>query len=76
MAKYGWGDCSHCGCDVCITKDGRAHRHGYIRVKRGHQRVAYPDIPSGTDAYSCKGSGKPVINAYFKEDVLQEGQLR
>ncbi len=56
----------HILCQICMrpvkeTKDGRAKRHGIVRVR--YQIRAYSGIPLGwrqIDKSHCKGTGKPV----------------
>ena len=60
--QNGYGLCQHCGRDVIPTKDGRAIRHGYIRVRQGYKRTFLPDLLGGRDHHPCPGSGKPVKN--------------
>ena len=61
--KYGWGNCQHCGWDVGATKNGKAVRHGYIRIRKARRKIL-PDIPVGTDYGPCQGSGKPLRDFY------------
>lgn len=70
--RYGYGNCSHCGWDVGVTKQGKAVRHGFIRVRRGTRRTAYPDIPPGKTGHACKGSGQPV-NGWVRKN--EKGEL-
>lgn len=67
--KYGWGDCPYCGCDVGATKNGLAVRHGFIRIKVGIKRLAFPDLLGGHDYHPCKGSGKKLFNHFIPGGV-------
>lgn len=60
-SKHGWGNCPYCELFVCATKNGKTVRHGFIRVRKGYVRTAFPSIPSGTDGKPCSGSGKPIL---------------
>jgi hypothetical protein len=55
--RFGCGTCSYCNLEVAATKDGRAIRHGFIRVKKGYRRRAFPELRGGTTGYACRGSG-------------------
>jgi hypothetical protein len=65
--RFGWGDCQHCGRDVAATLDGRAVRHGFIRVRAGYVRTAFPNVRGGSTAYAYSGSGLPLKSkSWFK----------
>jgi hypothetical protein len=64
--RWGWGDCSVCGINVSASKHGLAVRHGFIKVRRGTRRLAYPDVLGGRTAHACEGSGKPLLR-WFKK---------
>lgn len=56
-----FGKCPYCGAWYRVNKNGKIYRHGFIRVRKGFKRVAFPDIPSGTDGKPCPGTGQVCL---------------
>jgi hypothetical protein len=67
--RYGWGSCSHCSSYVGATKNGKAVRHGFIRVRRGYWRLNLSWLKSGQDHNPCEGSGEPLNDWHRQDDV-------